>query len=218
MRTPEYLALVDMLTEHPEFSYLEDNPCDAEIIAYGSYLWEKWGQSEVDDLGITDELPDIDSLTVSPKVRDILQMTADGCTNHEIKSKHGITALQLTQIKSRHGLSTKVAGVHNARNTKYQLDKETVLKDLQRLNSVPKLAKEYKMPKSTLEQYLQRNGITDWYCKKEELFTLEQIVDAKRHAKTQKDTAKYLGISHYTLPKALKRLGVTWKEVKQLAA
>ena len=130
MRTPEYLALVDMLTEHPEFSALEDNPCDTEITAYGSYLWKKWEQEEVDDLAVEEALPDIAELTVSPMVKDVLQMTIDGCSNTEIRSKHGITAQQLAQIKSRHGLSKKTSGVRNSRNTKYQLDKATVLKDL----------------------------------------------------------------------------------------
>lgn len=44
--TNGYFDLLDLLNKHPEFSSLEDNPCDAIITSFGNYIWEQWGEAE----------------------------------------------------------------------------------------------------------------------------------------------------------------------------
>ena len=44
--TNGYYELLGLLVEHPEFNFLTDNPCDAEITALGSKLWKEWEQDE----------------------------------------------------------------------------------------------------------------------------------------------------------------------------
>ena len=220
MRTPEYERLLDMLTEHPEFSGIEDNPCDTEIIAYGSYLWEKWNEEEeaaFDDLtGLqsTEEL--LARKNVTAMTRDIVQMLLDGAPSTEIRAKHGISVKRLASIKYDYRVG-KEPGVPVQRK-KYNIDSSKLLEDLERLGNVKAVADEYGMPRSSLAHFIKRNNI-QWSPKsKADLISLDAVIDMQKQCGTQLATAVGFGVSEPTFKKALKRLGVTWKEVLEHAA
>lgn len=220
MRTPEYERLLDMLTEHPEFSALKDNPCDEEIIAYGSKLWKKWAAEEelsaTDPTGVASPEELLASPYLSDKTRDIVHMLQAGISSVEIKAKHGLTAQQLAKIK--HKFQVNKTGVRSVSTRKYAFDADKLLKDLERTNSIAGLAKEYGMPKRSLIAYVKRHKIPWKRKNKSDLLSLQDIAAAQRKAETRVATAQALGVSDYTLGCALKHLGVTWQEVQSYAA
>ena len=220
MRTLEFDALIDLLSEHPEFSADQSNPCDAEIVAYGSYLWSKWLEQEKLELPDTtgdEEFTDPLQRELSVKTRDILQMVMDGKSSVEIRSKHGITAQQLTGIKSQYGLSATISGVRNARNTKHNFDDIQLLKDFQELQSVPALAAKYGIHPQSMRQYLKRKGIKLPRQSKAERLTVCDIKGACSEHRTMVATAKSLGVSVPTLLEALRINGTSWKELTHAA-
>lgn len=52
--TNGYFDLLDLLNKHPEFSSIEDNPCDVAITSFGKYIWEQWGQTETANMSELD--------------------------------------------------------------------------------------------------------------------------------------------------------------------
>lgn len=52
--TNGYFDLLDLLNKYPEFSSIEDNPCDVAITSFGKYIWEQWGQSETANMSELD--------------------------------------------------------------------------------------------------------------------------------------------------------------------
>ncbi|WP_368264070.1 hypothetical protein [Enterococcus innesii] len=214
MRTPEFTKLIRMLNTHPEFSADYDNNCDAEIMAYGKYLWAKWEASEVVDITEVESIHSVDQLhltnRVSPKTREILQMVIDGYRSVEIRNKFSISANQLSQLKYKYGLTKKIEGVRNAANTKYHFDAEQLEQDLERFPSVRAVAKEYGVRYETLLQYMKRHGIAGKQPLKAKI-TRSQLVAAVKSSKTQKDAADKLSISCVTFQKLLQHHGVRWE-------
>ena len=52
--TNGYFDLLDLLNKHPEFSSIEDNPCDVAITSFGKYIWEQWAQTETANMSELD--------------------------------------------------------------------------------------------------------------------------------------------------------------------
>ena len=52
--TNGYFDLLDLLNKHPEFSSIEDNPCDVAITSFGKYIWEQWAQTETANMSEID--------------------------------------------------------------------------------------------------------------------------------------------------------------------
>lgn len=216
MRTPEFTKLLDMLNRHPEFSADYDNDCDTEIIAYGKHLWAKWEAAEVADVTEVDAIHSVDQLKltnrVSPKTREILQAVVDGLAAVEIRNKFSISNAQLNQLKYKYGLTKKVEGVRNVANSKCFFEKQQVISDLERLNSVPALAKEYGIGAETLRRYMKRNGISFKTKPLYKRITKQQVAKAIRQFATKKEVAASLSVSVATFDKALQYHSLAWED------
>lgn len=215
MRTPEFTKLLDLLYRHPEFSADYVNDCDAKIIAYGKYLWAKWEASEVADITEVDAIHSVDQLKltnrVSPKTREILQAVIDGLAAVEIRNKFSISNAQLNQLKYKYGLTKKVEGVRNVANSKCFFEKQQVISDLERLNSVPALAKEYKIGTETLRRYMKRNNIAFKTKPLYKRISKKQAAQAIKQYATKKEAADSLSISVATFDKALHHHSLVWE-------
>lgn len=52
--TNGYFDLLDLLNNYPEFTSLEDNPCDVVITSFGKNIWEQWAQTETANMSELD--------------------------------------------------------------------------------------------------------------------------------------------------------------------
>lgn len=222
MRTPEFTKLLRLLNNHPEFSAVIDHDCDAEIISYGMSLWKKWEEKEIHN---TDDLDraflSIEDLNISekasPRVKEILQMVLDGFSSVEIRNKFSITSQQLSQLKSKYGLTKKVKGVRNAGNTKYSFDHEQLKKDLIKFNSIRKTAEAYGIPEESLRGYMKRNGINFKRKSAAERVTKEQVKEAILKFATKREAARFLSIQGKDFNRVLKKHNLDWEREKHAA-
>lgn len=217
MRTPEYLALLDMLADHPEFSAEEDNPCDSKIVALGKRLWDSWEASEDEKADGTDAITSIDDIEcgrLSPVNKMRLEMLIEGYSYAEVHERCGGERRTARDLASKYGLTTKVAGKSNSRNEKYSFDKAKLMRDLRKNNSVRKTAKEYGISEEGMRAYLVRHNIKFKRKSLVELVSKETLLDVASRCKLQSELAEALGIGRNTVPTLLKAHGLVWRNIR----
>ena len=165
MAKADYYQLLDLLEEHPEFSAVEDNPCDTEIVAMGTKLWEQWEledkRKEVQNSKEPVEITDISQFKnfyrMSEQNRKIIELALEGKKSAEIATLLSIPVKKVYDIRSKNGLTTQKR--HVPSKVKYDFDPEEVAEVYMSHVNIAATARHFKVGASTMRKILIRMGL-----------------------------------------------------------
>lgn len=165
MATAAYYSLLDLLSEHPEFSATEENSCDYQIVNFGKKLWAQWvaeeqKQEALDRLeGAT--VTHIDQIKsksrINPVNRKIIEMTLEGKNAAEIARVLPINTKQVYRVRTRYGLATQKRTVQ--RKLKYNFDPEEVAEVFLSTKKTATTARHFGVSPDTMRKILLRLGL-----------------------------------------------------------
>lgn len=165
MAKADYYQLLDLLWDHPEFTSLEDNPCDAEIIAVGTRLWKQWNmedkREEMRNSKEPTEITDISQFKnlyrMSDQNRKIIELSLEGKQSAEIAALLSIPVKKVYDIRSKNGLTTQKR--HVPSKVKYDFDPEEVAEVYMSRANIAATARYFKVGASTMRKILIRMGL-----------------------------------------------------------
>lgn len=152
MRSQKYIELLELLHKHPEFDGCQCNPCDDEIIKLGKELWASFDKNrKVEDMTQTE--------------KTVVFLLKKGVSPQNISNGLEIGLGAIYGINQRFGVNyRKVSDVEKQLGS----EKDEIIEKLVSANfSVEGLARMCNLSRTSVSNYLDKNGISARQLKKE---------------------------------------------------
>lgn len=208
--TNGYMGLLELLNKYTEFTFPEENPCDAEIIAVGKELWDYWGKleeiAEHDPTNMPTCLAEMQlEDTVSEHTRKILQFIINGDTNAIIAKKLHTTAHKVATIRNNYKLPSPLNRIERFK----LLTTEQLKAELAECRNRNGIAKKWRIQFVDVTEVLDSRGIdyTQQLIKNIHI-SKAKLLRAYRKFGTQKKVAEHFNVPPYLIAQKFKEYGI----------
>ena len=203
-----YTDLLDMLTEHPEFTSDADNECDIAIMEYGRALWKKWVEEErklpFDETGIPETLEDCGlSRSSNTLKRKVATLALAGYDSVAVAEKLGKSRRYTAATFYLLGFPTK-------NESSYPFTKEQLIEDIHYIRSFKEIGAKYGKSYTYIRNAVKFYGIDLTEYSKNAVFKVStaELSRVYNEMLTIQKTADYFGVSYETVRKSLTNCGI----------